>query len=314
MISCFLDWPLKNCPFIELGNCLIRDLPLNLEKIRGLFRGMAINTAIGASFGLPLVGPYISAGILFTGVASGYVWANSKLSKFEQDNFIFSEDYENIMRNPLISDKQKQKIYQDAHARYEQVQQNRENFSSSSTSMLDDVKEMWHNEPENLGTNVGLFFGFRQPIPGVATMNSNPIKPGLPFKINTVKSRIRDSIQYDVQNWNFASRLTEQLQDPRLGSLSGKINLEKLLELAHNPKAYFFLDKNTGHVNVIQKVNGISDKFLRITVIKDEQKIISVGVVRETSLLQYINNNSRYIEIGIKKIREQIKGPRVTNE
>ena len=281
---------------------------------RGLFRGMAINTAIVASFSLPIVGPYISTGILFASVASAYVWANSKLSKFEQDNFIFSEDYENIMNNPLISDKQKQKISQDAHARYKQVQQNRENFSSSSTTIIDDVKEIWNNEPEELGTTIGLFFGFAKPISRVATINSNPIKPRLPFKINTVKSRIRDAIQYDFQNWNFASRLTEQLQDPRLGSLSGKINLEKILELAHNPKAYFFLDKNTGHVNVIQKVNGISDKFLRITVIKDEQKIISVGVVRETSLLQYTNNNSRYIEIGVKKISEQIKGPRVKNE
>lgn len=138
------------------------------------------------------------------------------------------------------------------------------------------------------------------------------------------------TLQYDLQresvpyarfrpnsnfiSWNFSSRLTEQLQDPRLGSLAGKINLEKILELAHNPKANFFLDKNTGHVNVIQKINDIPNKFLRITVIRNEQKIISVGVVRETSLLQYTTNSARYIEISTKKINEHMKMPGIKNE
>ncbi|MGD0465682.1 MAG: hypothetical protein ABSA84_03195 [Gammaproteobacteria bacterium] len=129
------------------------------------------------------------------------------------------------------------------------------------------------------------------------------------FDVRKTSSMFNTTKQSSGLNWNFASRLAEQLQDPRLCSLAGKLDSRKILQLANNPKANFFLDKNTGHINVIQKVNGISGKSLRITVIRDEQKIISVGVVRDTSLLQYTSNSSRYIEIGVKKMSKQIKGP-----
>ncbi len=154
-------------------------------------KGVVVNTGIGAACSLPVVGPAISAGLLFAGATSAYAWASSKLSKFERDNFILGEDYENIMRNPLISDEQKQQISRDAHARYEQVQQHRENARSNSASIIDSVTDMWSHDPERLGLNVGLFFGFRKPIAGLATINSNPIRPGLSFKIHTIKSRIQ---------------------------------------------------------------------------------------------------------------------------
>ena len=154
-------------------------------------KGVVVNTGIRAACSLPVVGPAISAGLLFAGATSAYAWASSKLSKFERDNFILGEDYENIMRNPLISDEQKQRIARDAHARYEQVQQHRENASSSSASIIDSVTDMWSHDPERLGLNVGLFFGFRKPIAEFSTINSNPIRPGLPFKTHTVKSRIQ---------------------------------------------------------------------------------------------------------------------------
>lgn len=157
----------------------------------GFLKGVVVNTGIGAACSLPVVGPAISAGLLFAGATSAYAWASSKLSKFERDNFILSEDYENIMRNPLISDQQKQQISRDAHAKYEQVEQHRENASSSPASIIDSVTDMWRHNPERLGSSVGLFFGFRKPIAGLATINSNPIRPGLPFKIHTIKSRIQ---------------------------------------------------------------------------------------------------------------------------
>jgi hypothetical protein len=159
----------------------------------GLLKGVVVNTGIGVACSLPMAGPIISAGLLFAGATSAYAWASSKLSKFEQDNFILSEDYENIMRNPLISDQQKQHISRDAHARYEQAQQDQENASLRFTGVVDAVKEMCDHDPERLGSSVGLFFGFRKPIAGVATINSNPIRPGLPVKINTVKSKVSSS-------------------------------------------------------------------------------------------------------------------------
>ncbi len=155
--------------------------------------------------------------------------------------------------------------------------------------------------------NAGIGGGFGAGVGVAASAARGPLLKL--FDLRNSSSIFNTTKQSSGLNWNFAPRLAEQLQDPRLGSLSGKMNSRKILELANNPKANFFLDKNTGHINVIQKVNGIPDKSLRITVIRDEQKIISVGVVRDTSLLHYTSNNSRYIEIGVKKISEQIKGP-----
>ena len=164
-----------------------KNLENSIKFGHGLLKGVVVNTGIGAACSLPVVGSSISAGLLFASAASAYTWASSKLSKFERDNFILSDDYENIMRNPLISDQDKQRISRDAHARYEQVQQNREN--ASPFGVMDSVKEMWNNDPERLGSSVGLFFGFRKPIAGFSTINANPIKPGLPFKL-PIKMRV----------------------------------------------------------------------------------------------------------------------------
>lgn len=170
-----------------------KNLENSIKFGHGFLKGVVVNTGIGAACSLPVVGPSISAGLLFASAASAYAWASSKLSKFERDNFILSDDYENIMCNSLlISEQDKQRISRDAHARYEQVQQNREN--ASPFGVMDSVKEMWNNDPERLGSSVGLFFGFRKPIAGFSTINANPIKPGLPFKIHTVKSRIREAM------------------------------------------------------------------------------------------------------------------------
>ncbi len=76
---------------------------------------------------------------------------------------------------------------------------------------------------------------------------------------------------------SIADRVFGQLNDPRMGQLAGKLDAHALQKLANNPGATRFMDARTGHINVIQEVEG---KLIRITVPRDEMKIISVGPIR----------------------------------
>lgn len=80
-----------------------------------------------------------------------------------------------------------------------------------------------------------------------------------------------------AKNFSIADRVFGQLNDPRMGQLAGKLDADALQKLANNPSATRFMDARTGHINVIQEVEG---KLIRITVPRDEMKIISVGPIR----------------------------------
>ncbi|MDU9393749.1 DUF637 domain-containing protein [Pseudomonas sp. zfem002] len=80
-----------------------------------------------------------------------------------------------------------------------------------------------------------------------------------------------------IKNFSIADRVFGQLNDPRMGQLAGKLDADALQNLANNPSATRFMDARTGHINVIQEVEG---KLIRITVPRDEMKIISVGPIR----------------------------------
>ncbi|KWS16319.1 hypothetical protein ACQJ22_27335 [Pseudomonas fragariae (ex Marin et al. 2024)] len=62
-----------------------------------------------------------------------------------------------------------------------------------------------------------------------------------------------------------------------MGQLAGKLDADALQKLANNPSATRFMDARTGHINVIQEVEG---KLILIAVPRDEVKIISVGPIR----------------------------------
>lgn len=72
-------------------------------------------------------------------------------------------------------------------------------------------------------------------------------------------------------------RVMTQLNDPLMGALAGKLSPDDLQWLANNPAAQRVFDARSGNINVIQDVEG---KLLRITVPRDEVKIISVGPIR----------------------------------
>lgn len=89
--------------------------------------------------------------------------------------------------------------------------------------------------------------------------------------------------------FNIADRVYAQLNDSRLGSLSGKLNATELQKLANNPAAVRVYDARSGHINVIQSVDG---KLLRITVPNNEMKIISVGPIRPNQVKNLIEKGS----------------------
>lgn len=76
-------------------------------------------------------------------------------------------------------------------------------------------------------------------------------------------------------------RVLGQLNDPRMGNLAGKINTTTLQSLVNNPNALRVIDKRSGHINVIQEVDG---KLIRITVPNNDMKIISVGPIRSNQV------------------------------
>ncbi|EOA2915272.1 hypothetical protein WFK62_01435 [Yersinia enterocolitica] len=74
-----------------------------------------------------------------------------------------------------------------------------------------------------------------------------------------------------------------------MGSLSGKLNAAELQKLANNPAEVRVYDARSGHINVIQSVDG---KLLRITVTNNEMKIISVGPIRPNQVKNLIEKGS----------------------
>lgn len=81
--------------------------------------------------------------------------------------------------------------------------------------------------------------------------------------------------------FSVVDRVYGQLKDPRMGQLAGKLTTADLEKLANSPNALRVMDSRSGHINVIQEVDG---KLLRITVPRDEMKIISVGPIRQNQV------------------------------
>ncbi|KRP45666.1 hypothetical protein TU75_20740 [Pseudomonas poae] len=80
-----------------------------------------------------------------------------------------------------------------------------------------------------------------------------------------------------------------------MGKFAGKLDADALQKLANHPSATRFMDARTRHINVIQEVEG---KLIRITVTRDEMKIISVGPIRPNQVKNLLDKGdlSRYLE------------------
>lgn len=67
------------------------------------------------------------------------------------------------------------------------------------------------------------------------------------------------------------------MDDARLGALAGKLSQQRLNELLNDPTAQRLYDTLRGTLNVVQEVEGV---LLRITVMRDSFRIVSVGPIR----------------------------------
>jgi len=85
------------------------------------------------------------------------------------------------------------------------------------------------------------------------------------------------------------------LKDPRLGQLAGKITEADVQNLAMRPSALRVIDMRPpphgkGYIDIIQPIEGMPNKtLLRITVLPNDMKIISVGPVGQNSVINHLN-------------------------
>lgn len=92
---------------------------------------------------------------------------------------------------------------------------------------------------------------------------------GLVRRAGSAASRASDFVLH--------SRVGGQLADrSRLKHLAGQLTVDDLNRLLNEPSALRLVSAKSGHISVIQRVQGIN---LRITVAADEMKIISVGPI-----------------------------------
>jgi RHS repeat-associated protein len=95
-----------------------------------------------------------------------------------------------------------------------------------------------------------------------------------------------------ASQFSIAPRVAGQLNDARLGSISGRITEGDLQSLVNSPNALRVRDvrpNNYGNINVIQRIDDVN---LRITVPGDAMRIISVGPIRPNQVQNLINNGS----------------------
>jgi hypothetical protein len=87
------------------------------------------------------------------------------------------------------------------------------------------------------------------------------------------------------ESFTIHPRVINQLQD--LGSLSGRIGLDELQALINNPQSMRLLNTKSGNISIIQRIDG---KMMRITVARNEMKIISVGRIKQNQIINRIAN------------------------
>ncbi|MBF0366487.1 MAG: RHS repeat-associated core domain-containing protein [Oligoflexia bacterium] len=88
-----------------------------------------------------------------------------------------------------------------------------------------------------------------------------------------------------IPKFELHPRVTSQLNDPRMGSLAGKLDESKINTLLNSPTARRLMDNESGYINVVQKVE---DRLIRMTVPRDEFKVISVGPIKENGIINGI--------------------------
>jgi RHS repeat-associated protein len=120
---------------------------------------------------------------------------------------------------------------------------------------------------------------------GTIEANARPAMVAPPGEDLLVSAAENLAVETEFQ---VADRVAAQLTDSRLGPLAGKISPVQLQKLANNPNALRFADTATGHVNIVQVVDG---RLLRITTAEGEAgRIISVGPIQQSGLFNGIAN------------------------
>jgi len=119
----------------------------------------------------------------------------------------------------------------------------------------------------------------------MASMLSSPSAKASSCGMETGAWIAKNATQYNFLNHEpIADRVFGQLNDPRMGQLAGKLDADALQKLANNSSATRFMDARTGHINVIQVVEG---KLIRMTVPRDGG-VVSVGPITPNQIKNFL--------------------------
>ncbi|KYG68509.1 hypothetical protein AZI87_04490 [Bdellovibrio bacteriovorus] len=92
----------------------------------------------------------------------------------------------------------------------------------------------------------------------------------------------RAMMRQEEVTFKVADRVQGQLSDPRLKHLQGKLTVDDIQKMVRNKNATVVYDTERATINVYQHVDGVP---VRITVVGDQYKIISVGPYNEANTL-----------------------------
>ena len=140
----------------------------------GVAGGMALNGAIFKASSIRHVGSFIrGAGLLGAGVMVAEAFGIA--AEFERDNFMYTEEYENIINNSLISQERKDTLFDESIKRQALARKEAEHLKNLGTKFKEN--------PTIFGLGVGSFLTIEK-LPG-ATFASNAfmnLRIRFPFK------------------------------------------------------------------------------------------------------------------------------------
>lgn len=138
----------------------------------GLAEGVFINTVIFRATNMKYLGTIVR-GFGWLGAGAMAVQAAGLSAEFHRDNFILTEDFDNIMANPFISEDRKQTVWDESIER--------QRVARAEASQQKSLWQKFKDDPKIFGLNVGMFFCYDK-VTGLASNPYISLRPRNPFK------------------------------------------------------------------------------------------------------------------------------------
>lgn len=225
----------------------------------GFIEGSFINTIIFKAANVRYLGTVVR-GFGWVGAGIMAVHGAHLAKDFNDDNFIYTEDYENIMRNALISAERKETLSNEAFERQRKAQVE----AVQQKSLLDKFKE----NPKIFGVSLGMFFGHKD-VPGFGANKFLSVELRNPFKkIKTDNGLIYEGAPYHGRvnnviknkapfNPKYVLENSVQIKDTAPHRIAYDSNSSEIVILMQHETGVFH-----GHVRTWAELNQIQKNVL----------------------------------------------------